>query len=426
MASCVLAVLRAISKARLGQGGQKYCMAYDLNIKNDSAIDSAGLFRSASESGASLTAAIALAQRFDPTITPAREVGALAVHLKRLESAMADAVEAANRTREAILSALGESNLQIPASHLDAIAHYIELAQSGAVAMLETGADPARCYAALQVITSYELIADTVASIPRMRTMREYLAATGLRASPDMDGSGESGTAALENECELLAVVLGPRVLTSAPRNLDALDARFQKFKWTYVHCYLSAHEKWRAKMERLALVVDEATRYSDALGRLNSIASLGPPEGEELAARVAELETSVVRCKLPGSVAPETTPRCSSCGFILGELGPTAELDDVMERLRRALAIKLAALSQRMIERLIREHDRDDRFEGFLRITQASQTDALVRVLDEKLAHYLAQVLDDNLEGLVHKSADRKSSDWRISKWPTRKGCRR
>jgi hypothetical protein len=348
---------------------------------------------------ASFNAASALVRRFDPTLTPARDMDGLAVRVKRLERAMADAVEAANRTREVISSALGESNLQMPAAHLDAIARYIELAESGTTAMLETGADPARRDAALQVIANYEPIADAAALIPRMRAMREYLAATGLRALPDMGRSGQSRTAALETECELLAVELGPRVLTGAPRNLDALEARFQRFKWTYVQCYLSAHEEWRAKMERLARVVDDATRYRDALGRLNQIVALGPPEGEELAARVAELAASVVRCELRGLVAPETTPRCSSCGFILGAVAPAAELDEVMERVRRGLAIKLAALSQSMIARLIREHDRDNRLEGFLKITQASQTDALVRVLDEKLARYLAQVLDDNLE---------------------------
>jgi hypothetical protein len=357
-------------------------MAYDLNVSNGRAIDSAASFRSANEPWAAFCAAIALVQRFDPKITPACEADGLAIRLKRLENALADAIDFA------------------------AIARYIELAESGTAALLDTGADPARCCAALQVIASYQLIAETVASIPRMRAMRRYLAATGLRASPDTDNSGESKTAALENECELLTVVLGPRVLISAPRNLDALEARFQKFKWTYVHCYLSAHEKWREKMEHLALIINDAKRYSEALDRLNKIVLLGPPEGEELAARIAELATRIVRCVLAGSVAPETTPRCTSCGFILGSIGPSSELDDVMERLRRGLSIKLAALSQRVVERLIREHDRDDRLEGFLKITQASQTDALVRVLDEKFACYLAQVLDDNLGRPVGKSA--------------------
>jgi hypothetical protein len=217
----------------------------------------------------------------------------------------------------------------------------------------------------------------------------------------------ESAVAALETECELLAVELGPRALTGTPRNLGALEARFQKFKWTYVQRYLSAHEEWRAKMDRLAFAVEDASRYRDALTRLNLIVALGSPEGEELAARVAALAASVTRCELESSVAPETTPRCLSCGFILGAEAPVAELDTVMERLRRGLAIKLAALSQSMIARLIREHDRDNRLEGFLKITEAAQTDALVRVLDDKLAHYLGRVLDDNLEGLVGKRSD-------------------
>jgi hypothetical protein len=235
-----------------------------------------------------------------------------------------------------------------------------------------------------------------------MRAMREYLAETGLRASPDDAGSAardvrESAVSSLETECELLGVELGPRILTGPPRRLEALEARFQKFKWTYVQCYLSAHERWRAKMERLELVAGDARRYLDALGRLNSIAALGPPEGTELEARVAQLSASVIRCEPSNTIAPETTPRCTSCGFQLGGSSPQAGLEDVMEQLRRALDIKLAALSQNMIARLIRMHDREHRLEGFLKITQAAQTDALVRVLDEKLARYLADVLNES-----------------------------
>jgi hypothetical protein len=356
-------------------------------------------------------AAIAMVRRFDPDLTPAREMDGLPSRLERLERAMADAVAAANRTREVISSALRESNLPIPATHLDAIAQYIELAESGAAAILETANDPARLDAALLVTANYERLADTAALLPRMRAMREYLAATGLRASANIEGSVESAVAALETECELLAVELGPRALTDAPRNLDALEARFQKFKWTYVQRYLGAHQVWRAKMERLALAVEDASRHRDALTRLNLIVALGPPEGEELPAQVAALAASVMRCEFEGPVAPETTPRCISCGYVLGTVAPAEELDAVMERLRRGLAIKLAALSQSVIARLIREHDRYNRLEGFLKITQAAQTDALVRVLDEKLARYLGQVLDDNLEGLVGKRSHRGNS---------------
>src|SRR5260370_41202359 len=49
-------------------------------------------------------------------------------------------------------------------------------------------------------------------------------------------------------------------------------------------------------------------------------------------------------------------------------------------------------------IARIIEQHDHNHRLEGFLKITQAAQTDALTRVLDDKLTRYLAQLLEENL----------------------------
>jgi hypothetical protein len=148
--------------------------------------------------------------------------------------------------------------------------------------------------------------------------------------------------------------------------------------------------------MARLELAAADARRYFDALARLNAIAALGRPEGAQLGARISELSARVVRCDLRDAIAPETTPRCASCRFQLGASSPQAELEDTMENIRRALELKLAALSQSMIARLIRSHDKEHRLEGFLKITQAAQTDALVRVLDDNLARYLSQVLEE------------------------------
>jgi hypothetical protein len=351
---------------------------------------------------AAFNLAMPLARRFEPRLALVRDRQGLAASLKRLEAAMAAAVEAAIRTRDVLASALTEANLEMPAANRAAIAEYIALAESGAAAMLEAAADRSYLASALQIAGAYEAIAAACESIPRMRSMREFLNATGLRAAPDEAGllgsaSRESGVVSLETECELLRVELGPRILTGPPPSLDALEARFQKFKWTYVQCYLSAHTRWCMKMERLELTAADARRYFDALTRLNAIAALGAPEGEHLGAPLTELTARVVRCELKDAIAPETTPRCSSCGFQLGAASPQAQLEDVMAGIRRALEIKLAALSQNMIARLIHIHDREHRLEGFLKITQAAQTDALVRVLDENLARYLAQVLDEN-----------------------------
>jgi hypothetical protein len=295
-------------------------------------------------------------------------------------------------------TALKEANLQVPAEITAAIAEYIELAEAGGRAILDAAGDRSNLASAIKIVDTYEALAAAAAAIPRMQTMREFLVGTALQALPDQSPSLESDSAvtALETECELLQVELGPRVLNSPPRNLDALEARFQKFKWSYVQCYLSAHARWREQIERLALEADDARRYFDALTRLNAIAALGRPEGAHLGALVAELSAGVVRCELVDEIAPETTPRCPSCGFRLGARSPQAGIKQAIEALRRALEVKLAALSQSVIARLIRNHDREHRLEGFLKITQAAQTDALVRVLDDKLARYLAQVLDE------------------------------
>ncbi len=350
---------------------------------------------------AAFNAALELARRFDPRLTTARDREGLEARVNRLDAAMALAVEGAIRTREVLAAVLEEANLEMPAANSAAIADYVALAESGAVAMLEAAADRTYLVSAIQIAGAYEALAAAAESIPRLRAMREYLVATGLRAAPEEAGAREnvwqySAIVSLEIECELLRVELGPRILTGPPRSLDALEARFQKFKWTYVQCYLSAHARWIEKMERLERAAEDARRYFDALARLNAIAALGAPAGAHLGARVAEMSARIVRCELGGAIAPETIPRCPSCGFQLGASPPQAELDDTIEQLGRALEVKLAALSHSMIARLIRDHDRENRLEGFLKITQAAQTDALVRLLDEKLARYLARVLEE------------------------------
>jgi len=71
------------------------------------------------------------------------------------------------------------------------------------------------------------------------------------------------------------------------------------------------------------------------------------------------------------------------------------------MEAIRRALDLQTGGLSQSMIARLIRNHDKEHRLEGFLKITQArGRPTALVRVLDDKLARYSRRYSEDRSNG--------------------------
>ena len=347
---------------------------------------------------ARFNAALTLVRRFEPALGASRELPELGAKLKRLENAMGSAADAAIRLEHLLSDAMRESGMTTSTEQSLAIGEFIALAQGSARALVEIGADPARSEAAIKTVAAFEGIAAAAAALPRLRVMREYLKATGLRASSELPPGRDATIVALETECELLAIETGPRALSSIPRALEALEARFQKFKWTYVQLYTAAHENWRAELARLHPIAEDAHRHLEALKRLNAISALGPPASEELDAAVKQVASRVRRCDFDRPLAPETTPRCPGCSFMLGAESPREALSDLMDRLRRAINSKLAALSQSMIAALIREHDTGQRLEGVLKIIQASQTEALVQVLDERLARYLAQLLDDNL----------------------------
>ncbi|HUA35646.1 MAG TPA: hypothetical protein VMA09_18695 [Candidatus Binataceae bacterium] len=347
---------------------------------------------------ARFNSALKLVRRFDPALSASRELPELSAKLKRLENAMGSRADAAIGVERLLAGAVRESGMTTSAEQSRTIAEFVALAQGSARGLIELGADSARAEAALKTVAAYEAIAAAAAAIPRLATMREYLKATGLRASSELPSGRDGAIVALETECELLAIETSPRALSAIPRALKALEARFQKFKWTYVQLYCVAHENWRAELARLDPIAEDARRHLEALTRLNAISALGPPVSAELDAAVKLVATRVRRCDFDGPLAPETMPRCPGCSFTLGTEPPRQALSDLLDRLRRAINSKLAALSQSVIAALIREHDTGRRLEGVLKIIQASQTDALVQVLDERLARYLAQLLDDNL----------------------------
>ncbi len=347
---------------------------------------------------AAFNSALGLARKFDPALSELADKAEVDLELSHLADAMALAVENAERVRIALAAALKETGSEFMPENRETLENYSALAAAGARALLETAANPSRREGALHTLASYDSLARAAGMIPQMRAMREYLEATGLRITYDEDPTKDPRVAALETECQLLAAELGPGLLTNPLRNLDALEARFEKFKWTYVLDYLGRHERWRAEMERLSPIADGLRRHLEALARLNAIPTLGAPEGEELGALAAEISSHIIHCESQSVQRADVTPRCPVCHYLVGAIAPSTQLAELIERTRRALSIKLAALSQSAIARIVSKHDRAHRLDSFLRITQAAQTDALVRVLDEKLALYLARLLDENL----------------------------
>ncbi len=355
---------------------------------------------------AAFNSALALVRSFDPSLTAAHESLDLTAKRARLKAAMAAALESAYRNREALAGVMRESGAQLALAQRQAFAEFIELAEGGPAALIELGSDPLRRAAAIAAIAAYEAIASVVDSIPRLTRMREYLAATRLPTLAGEETGRDRALVALETECQMLAVALNPVALASGGRNINTLEDRFQTFKSTYVQNYRSGHEHHRLVLQRCAPVVEDAHRHLDALGRLNAIAALGAPEGADLNEVMIALDRRLTPCDLDGSLAPEVTPCCPRCGYTLSMASPREELDDLGARVRCALQSKLAALAQSAIARLIRQHDSSRRLEGFLKIVQAAQTEALSRLLDEELAGYLARMLNENAAGDADNAA--------------------
>jgi len=347
---------------------------------------------------AAFNAALPLIQRFDPSITEAAELPEVKAKLKRLEDAMANALEAARQTVYTLGPVFAAVSDGPSPERQTVLPGYIALASAGPAALLEAAADPAKCNDALKTIAVYEGLAGAAAAAPRIRAMHDYLQATGLKWTCQEDSGKSKKLAALESECQLLASRTTPAVLLDESRNLQAMQARFQQFRWSYAQEYRAAHEQWRQEMDKLKSIAKDARRHLDALHRLNSIAALGAPVGEDLEAPLKDIESRISPCDFAGPLAPEVSPRCPRCGFTLGTRSPAGELKSLFKRIRDALEQRLLALSHSVIVRLIRQHDHGHRLEGFLDIIQAAQTDALVGVLDDDLAAYLARMAGEIL----------------------------
>lgn len=346
---------------------------------------------------AAFNRALPLVRLFDSTLTEATELPELRVKLRRVSDAMASALERAHGVTATLDAAHREMHAELKLEHRRTLDAFVTLAGSGTGSLIEQAAEPRPREEAQRVIAAYETLATAAAAAPRMREAREYLRATALAPNFARNGQAvDKEVATAQVECQLLLAALDSGALSCEPRALDALEIRFQKFKWNYIQLYQAAHERWQRQNERIATELGDAHEHFGALTRLNSIAALGAPIGDGLGARIEELEREVMRCAGVAPITLDLVPRCARCGFVMGMASPAPELEEVFEQLRRALQAKLAALSHDAIARLIRQHDRGHRLDGFLKITQASHTDGLVRVLDDNLARYLGRLLEE------------------------------
>ncbi len=248
-----------------------------------------------------------LARGFDPRLTIARDRESLDARLSRLDSSMALAVEGAVRTREVLVSALREANLEMPAANSAAIAKYISLAESGAAAMLEAAADP-----------SYHGVGHP--DRQRIRSPggnRRIDSADAYDARVPGRDRFTRHTGRRGHQGKFLATIddrfVGDRMRTASRRAWPANPHRSAAQSRCVGGALSKIQMDLRAVLPERACAMaredgtprtrggERRARYFDALARLNAIAALGRPEGAHLGAQVAEVSARVVRCDLEG-----------------------------------------------------------------------------------------------------------------------------
>ena len=188
----------------------------------------------------------------------------------------ARAVEAAHRVGAALEGVCRDFLMELPPEHRETIDDFIALAEAGPGALIGLAAERPRMQAE-RAIEAYEALAAAAAAVPRIRAMREYLRATGLMpgtagysaaettAAPGEGSAADKAIAAAQVECQLVLVAMESAVPRWAARGFDALEIRFQKFKWGYIQLYQAAHERWRRESERFAIELGEARKHFGA-----------------------------------------------------------------------------------------------------------------------------------------------------------------
>jgi hypothetical protein len=334
--------------------------------------------------------ALTLLRLFDSALEPVRDEPELSAAIAQLDHSLSNLAEDVNEVADTLEGFARACGTQIEADVRSIVEALVQLVGGGARRLVEavTQHDQAKIRSTLG---AYRELAAAAAFVPSLFAMKEYLERSRLDPeNVDFRQLPEIGNLAAERR--LLEAELGPQAPYSKAR--DSLQARFEKFKWSYIEQYRDAHQRWRAQMETASGLALDLGRSLDALLRLDTISALGPPSGAQFITAVKQAGERIKVCGLDGPFNAHAVPICPECGYILGTVAPRPDLARLMDKIRRALNAKLTMLSRGAIARLIKKYDHAHRLDGFLKITQAAQTEALIGVLDDQLTSYIARLL--------------------------------
>jgi hypothetical protein len=229
------------------------------------------------------------------------------------------------------------------------------------------------CFADAILLARVEAVAPREAAV--MRFLREA-------AVPH----GQSETADLAVDRMVLLEQASPwRTLDAVP--MTAAFAAVQSWQRRYRRAYEEHYRRAVVERDRLLRAAEASGARLSTLERLNAIAALGTPEGEEaiVAARAAHDALAAMPAQADAEAA-------TTAGVRLGEPNALARAAlDATEAVERALLTRLRRLSGALAACAL---GHDDDLRAVLDAIALSQVDHLDRVLDERLAARIEALL--------------------------------
>lgn len=219
-----------------------------------------------------------------------------------------------------------------------------------------------------------------------LAAMRRYLASAAV---PD-------AMAELETDRRMSLEAASFATLFHAPHRLDDMRATFDVFRKRYRATYAAHHGRYWRSADSSRRALREAAVTAQALERLNTLAELGRPVGEESLSRYRALLSQTEGCAvdegLEGLLAHRTA--CPSCRITLIDEPPEADIREALQGISAALARQQSRLSSEAVRQILAA-SKGERLERFLQVVQASDLTGLANVLDDELLAFIRELLE-------------------------------
>lgn len=328
---------------------------------------------------------------------------------RHLDDGLAEVGEAAREAR--LVAALAELEATLEPLPRDAAALWAAFPGSGRVLPREVAATLRRLgrVAAARNVRDFFQRANDVydaadafgRDLATCRRLRELTASGAVIAAAGVYLEAIALPAAaveLETDRRAIAGQLAPEALLAQPHLWPVVRARLEWFRAHYEAAYAAWHRARNAEAAQLADVVDDMASRLVALRRLDRLAALGPPQGERLVARFAELRLRLAVCPVgEAELALNGEPVCPQCRLPMTAEVPQAEVVRLDAVVRRALRAKQRRLSSAALRRLLAA-DGPDRLRQLLDAARAADLGPLVAIVDDALIAFLGQFLAEGI----------------------------